>query len=73
MKHRGECSGSIESFVSRYENHFDTTNEDTSSTDFEITVNVFFLARCETVVNELIGLLDRFLLSDLDFTIYVRQ
>lgn len=45
----------LESFVSRYENHFDarrSTDEETSNQEFEIAVNGPNLAHCETVVCE---------------------
>ena len=45
----------MESFVSRYENHFDarrSTDEETSNQEFEIAVNGPNLAHCETVVSE---------------------
>ena len=41
VKH--SCESVLESFVSRYENHFDArrnTDEDTSNEEFEIAVNV---------------------------------
>ena len=45
----------MESFISRYENHFDarrSTDEETSNQEFEIAVN----AHCETVVSEAMDL-----------------
>ena len=53
MKH--SCESVLESFVSRYENHFDvrrSTDEDTSNQEFEIAVNGPNLAHCDTVVKE---------------------
>ena len=53
MKH--SCESVLESFVSRYENHFDvrrSTDEDTSSQEFEIAVNGPNLAHSDTVVKE---------------------
>jgi hypothetical protein len=45
----------LESFVSRYENHFDirrNTNEETANQEFEIAVNGSNLANCDSVVSE---------------------
>ena len=53
MKH--SCESVLESFVSRYENHFDvrrSTDEDTSNQEFEIALNGPNLAHCDTVVKE---------------------
>ena len=53
VKH--SCESVLESFVSRYENHFDArrnTDEDTSNEEFEIAVNGPSLAHCDTVVKE---------------------
>ena len=49
------CESVLESFVSRYENHFDyrrNTDEDASNEEFEIAVNGPNLAHCDTVVEE---------------------
>ena len=53
VKH--SCESVLESFVSRYENHFDSrrsTDEETSNQEFEIAVNGPSLAHCDTVVRE---------------------
>ena len=53
MKHN--CESVLESFVSKYENHFDqrrNTDEDTSSQEFEISINGSNFAHCDTVVEE---------------------
>ena len=53
MKH--SCESVLESFVSRYENHFDvrrSTDEDTSNQEFEIAVNGPNLAHCDTVLKK---------------------
>ena len=57
VKHR--CESVLESFVSRYEYHFDarrSTNKDTSNEEFEIAVNGPSLAHCETVITEAMDL-----------------
>ena len=51
------CESVLESFVSRYENHFDSrrsTDEETSNKEFEIAVNGPNLARCDIIVQEAI-------------------
>ena len=51
MKH--SCESVLESFVSRYENHFDSrrsTDEETSNEEFEIAVNGPSLAHCDGIV-----------------------
>ena len=53
MKH--SCESVLESFVSRYENHFDSrrsTDEETSNEEFEIAVNGPSLAHCDGIVQE---------------------
>ena len=53
MKH--SCESVLESFVSRYENHFDSrrsTDEETSNEEFEIAVNGPSLAYCDGIVQE---------------------
>ncbi len=53
VKH--SCESVLESFVSRYENHFDTrrnTAEDATNQEFEIAVNGSNLANCDAVVVE---------------------
>ena len=53
VKH--SCESVLESFVSRYENHFDarrSTNEETANQEFEIAVNGPSLAHCDGVVTE---------------------
>ena len=53
MKH--SCESILESFVSRFENHFDVrrnVNEDTSNKEFTITCNGPNLANCNGVVRE---------------------
>ena len=53
VKH--SCESVLESFVSRYENHFDdrrSTNEETANEEFEIAVNGPNLANCDGVVKE---------------------
>lgn len=49
------CESILESFVSRYENHFDmrrSTAEDSTNEEFEIAVNGPSLAHCDSVVSE---------------------
>ena len=53
VKH--SCESVLESFVSRYENHFDVrrnSNEETANQEFEIAVNGPNLANCDSVVSE---------------------
>ena len=53
VKH--SCESILESFVSRYENHFDmrrSTNEESTNKEFEIAVNGPNLANCDSVVLE---------------------
>ena len=53
MKH--SCESVLESFVSKYENHFDqrrNTDEETINQEFEISNNGSSLALCDTVVEE---------------------
>ena len=53
VKH--SCESILESFVSRYENHFDArrgTNEETANEEFEIAVNGPNLGNCDAVVIE---------------------
>ena len=53
VKH--SCESVLESFVSRYENHFDarrSVEEDTANQEFEISVNGPSLAHCDSVVKE---------------------
>ena len=55
VKH--SCESVLESFVSRYENHFDarrSVDEDTANEEFEIAVNGPSLAHCDSVVKEAI-------------------
>ena len=57
VKH--SCESVLESFVSRYENHFDarrSTDEDTPNQEFEIAVNGPNLAHYDTVVSEAMDL-----------------
>ena len=49
------CESVLESFVSRYENHFDSrrsTNEETSNEEFDIAVNGPSLAHCDGIGQE---------------------
>ena len=53
VKH--SCESVLESFVSRYENHFDvrrSVDEETANEEFVITVNSPNLANCDGVVRE---------------------
>ena len=53
VKH--SCESVLESFVSRYENHFDSrrnTEEDATNEEFEVAVNGPNLANCGAVVKE---------------------
>ena len=53
VKHRSESI--LESFVSRYENHFDIrrgTCETSTNEEFEIAVNGPNLAHCDSVIKE---------------------
>jgi hypothetical protein len=53
VKH--SCESVLESFVSRYENHFDArrnTEEESTNEEFEIAVNGPNLANCNAVVTE---------------------
>ena len=53
VKH--SCESVLESFVSRYENHFDSrrnTEEDATNEEFEVAVNEPILANCGAVVKE---------------------
>jgi hypothetical protein len=53
VKH--SCESVLESFVSRYENHFDSrrnTEEDATNQEFEVAVNGPNLANCGPVVKE---------------------
>ena len=50
-----DCFLHNESFVSRYENHFDarrSTNEETANEEFEIAANGRNLANCDGIVTE---------------------
>ena len=53
IKH--SCESVLESYSSRYENHFDVrrnSNEETANQEFEIAVNGPNLANCDSVVSE---------------------
>ena len=53
MKH--SCESVLESFVSRYENHFDSrrsTDEETSNQEFQIAVNNPNIAYCDGIGQE---------------------
>ena len=53
VKH--SCESILESFVSRYENHFDirrSTEEDSTNEEFEIAVNGPSLAHSDSVISE---------------------
>ena len=53
VKH--SCESILESFVSKYENHFNmrrNTSEDSTNEEFEIVVNGQNLANCDSVVLE---------------------
>ena len=57
VKH--SCESVLESFVSRYENHFDfrrNTNEASANEEFEIAVNGPSFAHCDSVIVDAMNL-----------------
>ena len=59
QKYLQSCESVLESFVSRFENHFDvrrSTNEDTSNEEFKIAVNGPNVSNCDKVVAEAMDL-----------------